>query len=109
MGALVLEIYGEPYCDARVAALARMSICTLLLSLSIASLLMYDLPAWAEVLVLVCLLISMVVPVYIFLYNLFQQGLVKVISWAMVCPADWRHRVLSVEQGPGMYQKGRAP
>ena len=83
VGALVLELCGAPYCDAAVDALARMSICTLLLSLSIASFFLFDLPTWAAIVVTVFLVLSLVVPLYIFLQSLFQQVLLKVIAWAM--------------------------
>ena len=86
LGALFLEIYGEPYCNATIAALARMSICTLLLTLSIASAYLWDIPTWAEVLVAVLLVISMIAPVYIFIYNLIQTGIGKAIAWIVVCP-----------------------
>ena len=89
--ALVLDIYLKPYYDPQVAKLELMSICTLLLSLSIATLFLWDLPAWLAIVVTVALFISILVPLYVLLVNICQQVIFKLVSFSLVCASRTPH------------------
>ena len=78
--AFFLEVTLKPYAVPNIERLERLSICCLLISLSLFGLFLWDMPTWLEVVVVVLLFVSILLPLSIFAINICRQ----VCHWGSV-------------------------